>query len=153
VTVVEQDLRKQAAHRVAHDDRRALQLAYDALQVLDDGGNRQRLDRGGILAQRLYLDFQTGVGWGEHAVAAALVALDPLLPAARGHPEAVDQDDGVRSGLVGGVLCGHGVLLRKVALYSIPSVHEERGHAHPPTELVSRILLTNFGELLFHAFG
>jgi hypothetical protein len=26
---------------------------------------------------------------------APLEALDPLLPAARGHPEAVDQDDGV----------------------------------------------------------
>ena len=33
-----------------------------------------------------------------HAVALALVALDPVLPAARGHPEAVDQDDGVWSG-------------------------------------------------------
>jgi hypothetical protein len=116
-------------------------------------GTVKALDRRGVLAQSLNLDLKARVSRGKHAVAAALVALDPLLPAARGHPEAVDQDDGVGKGLVGGVLCGHGVLLRKVALYSIPSVHEERGHAHPPTELVSRILLTNFGELLFHAFG
>src|SRR3712207_7337890 len=42
-------------------------------------------------------------GGGEHAVAAALVVLDPLLPAAGGYPESVDQHDGVWGGRVGGV--------------------------------------------------
>ena len=52
---VEQDLDEAAAEGVAHDDRRALQLAYDTLVVLHDCGDRQRLDRGGVLVQCLYL--------------------------------------------------------------------------------------------------
>src|SRR5215212_1454114 len=99
VTVVEQDLGEHTAEGVAHDDRRALQLAYDTLVVLHDCGDRQRLDRGGVLVQRLYLYLQAGVCWGEHMIATVLIALDPLLPAARSHPESVDQDDGV-----GGIL-------------------------------------------------
>src|SRR3712207_5158829 len=99
VTVVEQDLGEQATEGVAHDDRRALQLAYNTLVVLHDCGDRQRLDRGRVLVQRLYLYLQAGVGRSEHTIATVLIALDPLLPAARSHPESVDQDDGV-----GGVL-------------------------------------------------
>src|SRR3712207_1572130 len=125
VPVVEQDLREQATEGVAHDDRRALQLAYDTLVVLDDCGDRQRLDRGGVLVQRLYLYLQAGVGRSEHAIAAALVALDPVLPASWGHPEPVDQDDGVWSTRIRGVvLGGHGdVLSRRGRLAKTP----ERG--------------------------
>src|SRR3712207_6725170 len=109
VTVVEQDLGEQAAEGVTHDDRWALQLAYDTLVVLHDCGDRQRLDRGGILVQGLYLYLQAGVGRSEHAIAAALVALDPVLPAARSHPQTVDQHDGVWSTRIRGVvLGGHG---------------------------------------------
>src|SRR3712207_1316938 len=112
VPVVEQDLHEQATEGVAHDDRRALQLAYDTLVVLHDCGDRQRLDRGGVLVERLYLYLKAWVGGGEHAIAAALVALDPVLPASWGHPEPMDQDDGVWSTRIRGVvLCGHGVLL------------------------------------------
>src|SRR5215218_8719890 len=106
VTVVKQDLGEQAAEGVAHDDRRALQLAYDTLVVLHDCGDRQRLDRGGILVERLYLYLQAGVGRSEHAIAAALVALDPVLPASWGHPEPMDQDDGVWSTRIRGVVLG-----------------------------------------------
>src|SRR5215204_5472557 len=95
VTVVEQDLHEQATEGVAHDDRRALELSYDTLVVLHDCGDRQRLDRGGVLVQRLYLCLQAGVDRSEHVIAAALVALDPVLPASWGHPEPMDQDDGV----------------------------------------------------------
>jgi len=49
---------------VAHDDRRAIKLAYDTLEVLDDGGDGQRLYRGGVLAQRLDLDLKAWVGGG-----------------------------------------------------------------------------------------
>ena len=99
------------AEGVAHDDGWLIQLAYDALQVLDDPGDGQSLDRGGVLVERLHLDLKAWVGGGENAVALALVALDPVLPAAGGHPEAVNQDDGVRGGRVGGVLGGHGEAL------------------------------------------
>jgi hypothetical protein len=79
---VKQDLRNQAARRVAHDDRGPVELADDALVVLDDGADGQRLDRGGVLAQRL--DLQTGIRRGENAVAAPLVVRDPLLSQLRG---------------------------------------------------------------------
>src|SRR3712207_4343384 len=112
VPVVEQDLHEQATEGVAHEERRALQRAYDTLVVLHDCGDRQRLDRGGVLVERLYLDLEAGVGRREHAIAAARVALDPVLPAAWGHPEPMDQDDGVGSTRIrGGVLGGHAQLL------------------------------------------
>src|SRR5829696_1236645 len=112
VTVVEQDLGEQATEGVAHDDRWALQLAYDTLVVLHDCRDRQRLDRGGVLVQGLYLYLQAGVGRSEHAIALALVALDPVLPASWGHPEPMDQDDGVWSTRITGVVLGdHEALL------------------------------------------
>jgi len=49
---------------VAHEDRWFVELADDVLEVLDDGGDRQRLDRGGVLAQRLDLYFKAWVGRG-----------------------------------------------------------------------------------------
>src|SRR3712207_2747073 len=106
VTVVEQDLGEQATEGVAHDDRRALQLAYDTPVMLHDCGDRQPLDRGGVLVERLYLYLQAWVGWSEHAIAAVLVALDPVLPASWGHPQSVDQDDGVWSTRIRGVVVG-----------------------------------------------
>src|SRR5918997_6763574 len=109
VAVVEQDLGERPTEGVAHGDRGAIQLAYDAFEVLDDGGDGQGHDGGGVLAQGLDLYLQAGVRGCEHAEALALVALDPPLPAARGHPEAVDQHDGVGGGPVDGVLGGHGV--------------------------------------------
>src|SRR5215203_4771307 len=86
------------------------------LRLLDAAGalaipRGQSLDRGGVLAQRLDLDLQAWVGRGEHAVALAFVTLDPLLPAAWGHPESVDQYDGVWGARIGSVLGGHRVLL------------------------------------------
>jgi len=50
--------------------------------VLDDRRDGQSFDRGGVLVERLDLDLKAWVGGGEHAVAAILVVLDPLLPAA-----------------------------------------------------------------------
>src|SRR5919107_2141029 len=96
VAVVEQDLGERPTEGVAHDDRGAIQLSYDAFEVLDDGGGGPGLDGGGVLAQGLDLYLQAGICGGEHAVSLALVALDPPLPAARGHPEAVDQHYGLR---------------------------------------------------------
>jgi hypothetical protein len=115
VTVIEQDLGKEASCRVAHDDRRFVKLAYDALEVLDDRRDSQSLNRGGILVERFDLDLKAWVGGGEHTVTTALVALDPPLPASGGDPQTVDQHDGVRSGRGGGVLSSHSVLLESTS--------------------------------------
>jgi hypothetical protein len=93
--MVEQDLGQDAAEGMSHDDRWLIEIADDALVMLDDAGDGQRLDRRGVCAQRLDLDLEAGVGGGEHPVAAACVAVDPVLPAARGHPQSVDQHNRV----------------------------------------------------------
>ena len=49
--------------------------------MFDDSGDGERLDRGRVLSQCLDLYLKTWVGRGEHAVAASLVVMDPLLPA------------------------------------------------------------------------
>jgi hypothetical protein len=113
--MIEQDLGEQAAHGVAHDDRGSVELVYDALVVLDYGGDGQRLYRGGVLAQCLNLDLETWVGWGKYTVAAPLVVIDPLLPAAGGHPQTVDQDDGVQGARIRCVLGGHELLLESTS--------------------------------------
>src|SRR5215213_71331 len=106
VSVVEQNLDDQAPHRVAHENRRLVELSDDAFVVLDYGGDRKRLDRRGVLVERLDLYLEAWVGRSEHAIAAALVALDPVLPASWGHPEPMDQDDGVWSTRIRGVVLG-----------------------------------------------
>src|SRR5215218_6077439 len=106
VSVVEQNLDDQAPHRVAHENRRLVELSDDAFVVLDYGGDRKRLDRRGVLVERLDLYLKAWVGRSEHAIAAALVALDPVLPASGGHPEPMDQDDGVWSTRIRGVVLG-----------------------------------------------
>ena len=100
--VVEQDLREHAAGRVAHDDRRRVERADDGLEVLDDLRHRHRLDRGRVGVERLDLDLEAGIGGGEDLEALGLVVGDPVLPAARRDPEAVDEHDRVgRGGCVG----------------------------------------------------
>jgi hypothetical protein len=66
-------------------------------QVTMDVGER-------VFAHRLDPDLDARVNRGQHAVALALVSLNPLLPTERGHPEAVDQHYGVGSGRIGGVV-------------------------------------------------
>src|SRR5919112_2531192 len=118
VAVVEHDLGERPTEGVAHDDRGAIQLSYDAFEMLDDCGDPQGLDRRGIIAQGLDLYLQARVCGGENAVSLALVALDPPLPAARGHPESVNQDYGVRSGSLRGGVVSHEDLL--TSLFSCP---------------------------------
>src|SRR5829696_8056059 len=108
IAVVEQDLDDQTTHGVSHEDGWLLQLAYDAFVVLDDPRDGQSFDRGGVLVERLDLYLKARVGRGEHTVAAALVVLDPVLPATGCHPQPVNQEDGVRGARVGGVLGSHG---------------------------------------------
>ena len=95
------------------------------LEVFDDGGNSESLDRGWVPSQRLDLYLEAGVGGGEDTVALALVALDPLLPAAWSHPQTMDKDDGVGSGRIGRVLGSRGVLLALLSAHACECVPYE----------------------------
>jgi hypothetical protein len=58
--VVEQDLHKRAARRVAHEDRRGVERRDDRLQMRDDRRDREPLDRRWVGVERLDLDLETG---------------------------------------------------------------------------------------------
>jgi len=90
---VEQDLRERAAERVPHDDRRAVERPDDAVVVVDDLFDVKLCDPGRVAAQLVDVAVHAGPGRRDDVVAAALVTLDPVLPAERRHPESVDQDD------------------------------------------------------------
>ena len=64
----------------------------EMVQGLDDVGLG---DGRRVGAQRLDLDLEAGVGGGEHGHPPGLVVGHPVLPAAGGDPQAVDQDNGV----------------------------------------------------------
>ena len=72
-----------------------VEAADDRLEVLDDLRHGDLLDRRRVGVQRLDLDLEPGVGRRQHREALALVVGDPVLPAPRGHPEPVDEDDRV----------------------------------------------------------
>src|SRR5581483_12463088 len=92
----QQQLRQRSPEGVAHDDRRAVEALDDALDVLDDPGNGLLGDHLRVLPQRLDLDLEAGVGGGQDPVALLLVVGDPVLPAAGGHPQPMDENDGFR---------------------------------------------------------
>ena len=92
-TVVEQDLHKRAARRVAHEDRRRVERRDDRLQMRDDRRNCEPLDRRWVGVERLDLDLETRVCRDEDLVAPRLIVRNPVLPTARRQPEAVDQHD------------------------------------------------------------
>ena len=70
----------------------------ERFEVRHDGLDRQVGDRCRVGAQGFDLDVESGVGGGVHGEALGFVAALPVLPRARGDPEAVDQHDGVGGG-------------------------------------------------------
>jgi hypothetical protein len=85
---------------VSNEDWRRVDRPDHGGEVFDDGGYGDFLDRRWVGVERLDLDLETGVGRREDTEALLLVVVDPVLPASWGHPEAMDQHDGV--GLVSG---------------------------------------------------
>src|SRR3954471_11872169 len=77
-----------------HDHRRGLEAADDPVVVVDDLGDAEPVQDGRVLAEGLDLALHARPGRREHLVSALLEARLPALPAARGEPEAVDEDDG-----------------------------------------------------------
>ena len=93
--MIEQDLCEHTAGGVAHQDGGRLQLSDHALEMLDDRGNCQLLDRRRIRSERLNLDLEPRIRGGENAITAILVAGLPVLPASTSDPKAMYQNDGI----------------------------------------------------------
>src|SRR5262245_52782065 len=78
---------------MTHEDRWRLECLDHAFEVRHDRGRREAFDRRWIAVERFDLDRESRIRWGEHAVAPGFVACDPVLPASRRHPEAMDEYD------------------------------------------------------------
>jgi hypothetical protein len=99
----EQQLGQRAAEGVADDDRRLVQALDHGGQVVDGLRDGEAGDDLRLLAERLDLDVEAGVGRCDHPVPLRLVVGHPVLPGAGCHPEAVHEHDGVGCGGVGTV--------------------------------------------------
>ena len=92
---VGEHLGEQPAERVAHDDRLLGQGADDALVVVGDLLQADALQRLGVRADVGDLAVvDAGPAGDDDLVAASAEVLGPGVPALRGHPESVDEDDG-----------------------------------------------------------
>ena len=113
---VGEHLGEQPAEGVAHDDRLLRQGADDALVVVGDLLQADALQGLGVRADVGDLAVvDAGPARDDDLVAAGPEVLGPGVPALRGHPQAVDEDDG---GLLGG---GHVRLLLRAAVSIVRS--------------------------------
>src|ERR1700730_7426605 len=86
---------------MAHDDWRAVQLPNDRVIVVDDLGDAEPGDLVGVLAEVLDAALHAGPRGSDDLVALLAIAIDPVLPAQRGEPEAVDQNNRVGGRRIG----------------------------------------------------
>jgi hypothetical protein len=71
-----------------------VEVADDPVVVVDDLGDAEAVQDRRLAAEGLDAALHAGPGRREDLVSALLEALLPELPAARGEPEAMDEDDG-----------------------------------------------------------
>src|SRR4029453_17574626 len=90
---------------MTYEDRWCLELLDHDFEMLHERGNREPLDGRWIAVERFDLDLEPRIRWSEDAVALGFIARDPVLPAARRHPEAMNQYDRIGTFR----LRGHGV--------------------------------------------
>src|SRR5215208_4287740 len=99
---------------MADQNRRGVELANNALIMVDDSRESKTFEWGWILANLFNLSFEPGPRWREDIVARFLIAVDPAFPASRCQPESVNQND---SWLARGVpVGGHGFSFRNNVL-------------------------------------
>jgi hypothetical protein len=82
---------------MTHEDRWRLESLDNAFEVRHDRVNREAFDGRRIAVEGFDLDLEPGIRWSEHAVALGFIACDPVLPASRRHPEAMNQYDRIGS--------------------------------------------------------
>src|SRR5215831_17390908 len=76
---------------MSHKDRWRLEVPDNGLEMRHDSGNREALDGRWIAVERFDLDLEPRIRWSDDAVALGFIAHDPVLPASRRHPEAMNQ--------------------------------------------------------------
>src|SRR5262245_38622489 len=76
---------------MTNENRWGLGLSDNGFEVRHDRGNREALDGRWIAVERFDLDLEPWIRWSEDAVALGFIARDPVLPASRRHPEAMNQ--------------------------------------------------------------
>src|SRR5688572_30655009 len=76
---------------MTYKDRRRLESLDNVYEVRHDRGNGEAFDRRWIAVERFDLDLEPRIRWSEDAVALGFIARDPVLPASRRHPEAMNQ--------------------------------------------------------------
>src|SRR5438132_12452877 len=101
------NLRYEAAEPIADDDWRSFELANALLVMIDNFFQSKRREAAWIAAQLFDVAFHVGPASGDDAIAFVRIMFNPVLPAERCHPEAVDEnnrgDVHCENALVGGV--------------------------------------------------
>ena len=85
--LIQQNLREKTAERMAHDNRRLVEGANDAVVMIRNFGHAQPAKRGRVAANIFNAAFHAGPCRSNHVVACVRIALDP-----------VSQDSGVITG-------------------------------------------------------
>src|SRR5262245_32276177 len=107
---------------MTHEDRWRL-TPGNGFEVRHDRGNRETLDGRWIAVERLDLGLEPRIRWSEDVVALGFIARNPVLPASRRHPEAMNQHNRIGTFW----WCGPESVSFWVAFwYSLPSVTSSR---------------------------
>src|SRR6185437_10868343 len=88
----------ESAEGMPHNDGWPVQVTDDLFVVLDNLGQSQPGDWRGVAAKLLDVALHARPASRDHAESATRVAVHPMLPAQRGHPETMNQHDGVWRG-------------------------------------------------------
>lgn len=88
--------------KMADDDRLLVETRDDGLHVVRDVGYRGAGERVGVGVRRLVRGLIARPVDGDRGVTLGLKALSPAVPALCQQPEAVDEDDGLAPGGIGG---------------------------------------------------
>src|SRR5215475_1667250 len=107
---------------MTHQDRWRL-TPGNGFEVRHDRGNRETLDGRWVAVERRDLGLEPRIRWSEDAVALGFIARNPVLPASRRHPEAMNQHNRIGTFW----WCGHESVSLSVAFwYTLPSVTSSR---------------------------
>src|SRR5678815_363417 len=80
---------------MAHEDRGRLELPDNGFEKCHDRGSSQAFHRRMVAIECFDFDLKPWIRWSEHAIALGFIACNPMFPASRRYPEAMNQHDGI----------------------------------------------------------